>query len=353
MKSFARLFFRKKEKRMQSKVRPSSKSPTKNSRHRVIKSRASSDGNDDECIDNKDIGDGDRYRRMSDTRRSFQSTSTSTSSHSSTSEITGSSSGTDLGTSRKSSGKLCCDKCDGKHVTEQCPYYKTKRGSHPDEQKNFYKKLGGISNLPGQTLRSARVVRQPGDGSCLFHSMSYGKCNIKAFLLIYSNNLSVAGLSDGTSASSLRRQICAFIARNPKLLIADTPLSDWVKWDSRGSVTSYVAKMSCGTFRILSIRVFYYRSCSCVLYISYHIVSGAWGGGIEMACMSLLKNCNVHVYERSRLGYTRISAFDHPSSPERKKTVKVLYGGGIHYGEYGKYFLYTYMSMLINMESDL
>lgn len=233
---------------MQSKVRPSSKSPTKNPRHRVIKSR----GNDDECIDNKDIGDGDRYGRMSDTRRSFQSTSTS--SHSSTSEITGSTSSTDLGTSRKLSGKLCCDKCDGKHVTEQCPYYKTKRGSHPDEQKNFYKKLGGISNLPGQTLRSARVVRQPGDGSCLFHSMSYGKCNKKAltFPLIYSNNISVAGLSDGTSASSLRRQICAFIARNPKLLIADTPLSDWVKWDSRGSVTSYVAKMSCGTYIVYS-----------------------------------------------------------------------------------------------------
>ena len=52
-----------------------------------------------------------------------------------------------------------------------------------------------------------------------------------------------------------------------------------------------------------------------------------------MACMSLLKNCNVHVYERSRLGYTRISAFDHPSSPENKRTIKVLYGGGIHYGE--------------------
>jgi hypothetical protein len=78
----------------------------------------------------------------------------------------------------------------------------------------------------------------------------------------------------------------------------------------------------------------------CVInLLSYcFIVSGAWGGGIEMACMSLLKNCNVHVYERSRLGYTRISAFDHPSSPERKKTVKVLYGGGIHYGECGNSF---------------
>lgn len=50
----------------------------------------------------------------------------------------------------------------------------------------------------------------------------------------------------GTSAASLRSQICAFIGKNPNLLIADTPLSDWVKWDSRGSVGSYVLKMSSG-----------------------------------------------------------------------------------------------------------
>jgi len=266
LKSFAKMFFRKKERHMHSRVRPSSKSPTKLPRRHVIKeARSSSDFRDEEDED------------YCSTISSYQSTtisSYSSTSSSSSSEAT------------KKSGKLCCDKCDGAHETNRCPHYKTKRGSHPDEQKNFYKKLGGVSKLPGQTLRSARVVRQPGDGSCLFHSMSYG-------------------LGDGTSASSLRRHICAFIAKNPKLLIADTPLSDWVKWDSRGSVTSYVAKMSCG----------------------------AWGGGIEMACMSLLKNCNVHVYERSRLGYTRISAFDHPSSPEKKKTIKVLYGGGIHYGE--------------------
>ena len=36
---------------------------------------------------------------------------------------------------------LCCDKCDGKHLTDDCPHYKKKREEHPDAQKNFYKKM--------------------------------------------------------------------------------------------------------------------------------------------------------------------------------------------------------------------
>lgn len=86
-----------------------------------------------------------------------------------------------------------------------------------------------MSKLPGALIRNARVVRQPGDGSCLFHSLSFG-------------------LRNGSTASSLRRQICNFIVDNPKLKIADTPLSDWVKWDSRSSVTQYARRMSGGAW---------------------------------------------------------------------------------------------------------
>jgi hypothetical protein len=178
---------------------------------------------------------------------------------------------------------LCCDKCDGKHETDQCPYFKKSRDTHPDAQKNFYKKLGGTSVLPGSTLRMARTVRQPGDGSCLFHSMSYGLRNC--------------------NAQTLRAEICSFISRNPNFLICETPLSDWVKWDSGLTTVEYARRMS----------------------------GGQWGGGIEMAVCSMLKACNVHVYERSGLGYKRISAFDYHTSPEDKTIVRVVYQGGVHY----------------------
>mmetsp|Transcript_4777 Transcript_4777/g.10291 ORF Transcript_4777/g.10291 Transcript_4777/m.10291 type:complete len:134 (-) Transcript_4777:265-666(-) len=107
-------------------------------------------------------------------------------------------------------GKLCCDRCDGKHETASCPHFKKERDKHRDAQKGKGPEMGA----PGGNfvLRRARVVPQPGDGSCLFHSMSYG-------------------LGSG-SASSLRREIGRFIDQNPKLMIAETPMKDWVKWDS-------------------------------------------------------------------------------------------------------------------------
>lgn len=152
LNTFARLFFGigNKEERMQSKVRPASKSSTTYPRRHMIKSRMS--------LQSFENGE-EMSSPYSQTLASSSSTATA---------------------SIMTSDKLCCDKCDGKHETSQCPYYKTNRGSHPDEQKNFYKKLGGVSSLPGQTLRSARVIRQPGDGSCLFHSMSYGEWMMKA-----------------------------------------------------------------------------------------------------------------------------------------------------------------------------
>lgn len=47
------------------------------------------------------------------------------------------------------SNDLCCDKCDGKHETDDCPHYKKKREGHIDAQKNGWKLVGGSSNLPG------------------------------------------------------------------------------------------------------------------------------------------------------------------------------------------------------------
>ena len=134
-------------------------------------------------------------------------------------------------------------------------------------------------------LRTGRVVRQPGDGSCLFHSLSYG--------------------IGGGNATTLRHEICDFISKNSHYKISEVPLSDWVKWDSGTSSGAYAKKMK----------------------------GRHWGGGIEMAVCSYIKKCNVHVYEKSRYGngFKRISAFDYPKNPERVPIVRVVYQGGIHY----------------------
>ncbi len=61
--------------------------------------------------------------------------------------------------------------------------------------------------------------------------------------------------------------------------------------------------------------------------------SGTWGGGIEMACCSLMFRCNIHVYERYADYYKRISAFDYPDMPNERPIIRVLYCGGVHYGK--------------------
>lgn len=56
---------------------------------------------------------------------------------------------------------------------------------------------------------------------------------------------------------------------------------------------------------------------------------GGWGGGIEMAACSRLKQVNVHVYEqKGGNNFKRISCFNNPKAV---KTVHVLYQGRMHY----------------------
>jgi hypothetical protein len=144
------------------------------------------------------------------------------------------------------------------------------------------------------TLHAARVIRQPGDGNCLYHALAHG-------------------LGSGTSAGALRRELAEWVKGHPTERIADTPLSDWVLWDSGECAQEYARRMA--------------RS--------------GWGGGIEMAACARLRRVNIHVYERkggSSMGtFKRISCFDVPrtggvragGTPAR--TLHVLYCGGVHY----------------------
>lgn len=103
----------------------------------------------------------------------------------------------------------------------------------------------------------------------------------------------------------VRREIACFLIKNPSVEIAGDTIAEWVRWDANTSVDTYARRMA---------------------------VRG-WGGGIEMAACSLLKNVNVHVYEKAGRscqggGYKRISCFQNPTA---RRTIHVLYQGGVHY----------------------
>lgn len=178
-----------------------------------------------------------------------------------------------------------CDKCDStSHRTALCPHYRKAREAHPDARAQ--RSLSAACSGGDFVLRRAEVVPQPGDGSCLFHSLAFG-------------------LDDGASALQLRQRIGRFILENHALPVADTPIRDWIRWDSGRDVRSYVRHMA---------------------------RPGAWGGGIEMAAFSRMAKRNVHVYERTAAGlggFKRISCFDCPGAGSN--TVHVLYCGGVHY----------------------
>lgn len=175
-----------------------------------------------------------------------------------------------------------CDKCDGPHHADDCPFFKKSREEHADAVEAYGKKEDVQGDAALVILLGARVVPQPGDGSCLFHSLSHG-------------------LAKGEGAAELRAAVAAYVQANPDVAIQGTPLRDWVLWDSGLNVEDYAARMGTG----------------------HH-----WGGAIEIAVCSLLKGVNVHIYERVDDAFKRISAFDAVGA---EKTIHVVYGGRVHY----------------------
>lgn len=192
-----------------------------------------------------------------------------------------------------------CDKCDGPHDADSCPHFKGGRDEHTDAWGKYSGKPGdpaheqdGDTRSAPQVVREAQVISQPGDGSCLFHSLAYG-------------------LGGVIGASQLRAEIADYIAANADTKVAGNPLRDWVLWDSGAEVAAYAETMRTGS---------------------------RWGGALELAVCAKAKAVEVHVYERGGGGFVCISVFQaedsQPSShacTSALRVVNVVYGGRVHY----------------------
>jgi hypothetical protein len=226
-----------------------------------------------------------------------------------------------------------CDKCDGPHDETVCPYFKGKaRESHNDALDMYEKKKrsknkgaaaggdkkkksgeGGDSDGDDDdgepvvlSANQASVAKQPGDGSCLFHSLSHG--------------LRRCGAGPASQhAGTLRIELEDWIEAHAEASMGGTKLSDWVLWDSGTRVKPYTQRMR---------------------------ESNDWGGALEIAVCARLRDVEIHVYEQSRgnRNFTRISRFRpdadrnaasaqprHNMKGHQRKVVSVLYGGRCHY----------------------
>ena len=184
-----------------------------------------------------------------------------------------------------------CDKCGGDHATRHCPHFKNDRENHKDALENYGR--GPPAHAKASTgdyflLHSATVVRQPGDGSCLYHGLQYGLRKI--------------GKASADS-QRLRRELASFLLVNSALTQSGDTLREWVEWEHPGvSLEQYVNR----------------------------IARSGWGGAVELACCALSRGVNVHVYHRLPSGsFERVSCFD---VDDASHTVHMLFVGGMHYG---------------------
>ena len=191
-----------------------------------------------------------------------------------------------------------CARCDKDHDTEACPAFSKPREEHPDARRGTGRSLGAPDSPGSLVVLSplSRVVRQPGDGSCLYHSLVYG-----------------LGVHAPSGGMRLRLELADWVASHGDETISDTPLRDWVRWDSGCSPAEYAQRMRSGQ---------------------------SWGGAIEMAACSRARRVDIHVYERQLgglAGFKRIASFTRPPDargaqrPGTVREVHVLYAGGVHY----------------------
>jgi hypothetical protein len=185
---------------------------------------------------------------------------------------------------RQASGQTAgppCDRCDGPHRTEQCVHFRSERDDHFDSYEKLDQGDGPEDVDAAPIIVQGRVVPQPGDGSCLFHSL---------------------GFSLGEDPRRLRQEVTRFVEQNPHASIAGTELHKWVHWDSGLDVRSYAKRLAS---------------------------PGSWGGALEVAVVAQIHGACVSVFERHAAGYKRIAMFG--ESGPAKRHAHLLYGGRVHY----------------------
>ena len=123
----------------------------------------------------------------------------------------------------------------------------------------------------------------------MFHSVGYGLYN------------------ERNMADLVRCEIAVFMGKFPSYQISGTPISSWIEY-----ITGQ-------------------RGHQAILRYVRHIGNdNAWGGGLEMAVCSHMKNVNIHVYESASPGaYRLIARFDSPKQAQRN--INLLYVGRNHY----------------------
>ena len=135
----------------------------------------------------------------------------------------------------RSDGDEWCDRCGGTHWPWACPHFSHEKDSHADAWLGYRMGIGTAASnaaAPAKEWEVQEVEKMPGDGSCLFHALAYGR----------------HGQTSEAMAKQVRRKIVAAMLKNPQLEVAGASIEDWVRRDSGLSVAQYAARLAGGAW---------------------------------------------------------------------------------------------------------
>ena len=180
-----------------------------------------------------------------------------------------------------------CDRCGGAHHTSACPNYSQPRYTHKDAQRPTPTERRALSHSTTYRLRliNARIIRQPGDGTCLYYTLRHG-----------------AGLR--ITSHQLRQQLADFVSTNLDLHIHGSTYRQHIYWETNLDPQHYVR----------------------------NIRQAGWGGAIELSAFSQHYHTTILVYEpappEAPYQFTRIAQY---GSFNTTRLIRVLYSGRSHY----------------------
>ena len=184
-----------------------------------------------------------------------------------------------------------CDRCNGFHPSAECPHFQYLRGEHPDAKPlpPGDRPLPTTASTP-QVEAGGRLIKQPADGSCLYHALSYGAGRL--------------GLRK-PSATDLRRSLAQWARDNERLRVAGKTLRTWLHWETGGteSFASYVAAQA----------------------------ESGWGGVLEIIGAAHHFHATVAVWVPVAHGRFSQTAVFAPDGVEVKGVIHVCRTGGVHY----------------------
>eukprot|EP00971_Amphidinium_carterae_P032705 644075-Amphidinium_carterae.2 len=140
-------------------------------------------------------------------------------------------------------------------------------------------------SAPHIPAAAVRLVPQPADGLCLYHSLA-------------------AGLADGSTAADLKRATADYIQCNHDLRVAGVPLYEWQAWESADNTTQ---RRDNGD-----------------------AIPGHWGGAVELAAFAAQRHVLIRVFLPPSNGqdYVCAASFGHADSWH---SIDLLYSGRNHY----------------------